>query len=93
VAKTFLRGRADEAPFLLQPRDRIIAMLIGAACGFVVGLTSVGSGTFFGLAMPLVYPLTAQKIVGTESSTRSASRSPSSSSSAESSSWECRRHR
>src|SRR6266487_3128329 len=35
-------------------------------CGFVVGLTSVGSGTFFGLAMLLLYPLTAQKIVGTD---------------------------
>ena len=66
VAKTFLRGRADDAPFLLQPRDRIVAILIGATCGFVVGLTSVGSGTFFGLAMLLVYPLTAQKIVGTD---------------------------
>ncbi len=66
VAKTFLRGRADDAPFLLRPRDRIIAVAIGATCGFVVGLTSVGSGTFFGLAMLLVYPLTAQKIVGTD---------------------------
>jgi len=66
VAKTFLRGRSDDAPFLLRPRDRIIAVLIGATCGFVVGLTSVGSGTFFGLAMLLVYPLTAQKIVGTD---------------------------
>ena len=66
VAKTFLRGRADDAPFLLRPRDRIIAVMIGATCGFVVGLTSVGSGTFFGLAMLLVYPLTAQKIVGTD---------------------------
>ena len=67
VAKTFLHGRAtSNAPFLLRPRDRIIAVLIGASCGFVVGLTSVGSGTFFGLAMLLVYPLTAQKIVGTD---------------------------
>jgi uncharacterized membrane protein YfcA len=66
VAKTFLRGRADDAPFLLRPRDRIIAVMIGATCGFVVGLTSVGSGTFFGLAMLLLYPLTAQKIVGTD---------------------------
>src|SRR6266545_6526229 len=66
VAKTFLAGRANDAPFLLQPRDRIIAILIGASCGFVVGLTSVGSGTFFGLAMLLLYPLTAQKIVGTD---------------------------
>ena len=41
-------------------------MIIGAVFGFVVGLTSVGSGTFFGLVMVLVYPLTMAKIVGTD---------------------------
>jgi uncharacterized membrane protein YfcA len=65
--KTFLHGKpASDLPFLLQPRDRAIAVTLGAAGGFVVGLTSVGSGTFFGLVMLLVYPLTAQKIVGTD---------------------------
>ena len=65
--KTFLRGKpASDAPFLLARRDRLTAIAIGASCGFVVGLTSVGSGTFFGLAMLLLYPLTAQKIVGTD---------------------------
>jgi uncharacterized membrane protein YfcA len=66
AAKTFIRGRADDAPFLLQTRDKVIAVAIGAVGGFVVGLTSVGSGTFFGLAMLLVFPLTAPKIVGTD---------------------------
>ena len=66
LVKTFISGRADDAPFLLARRDKVIAILIGASCGFVVGLTSVGSGTFFGLAMLLVYPLTAKKIVGTD---------------------------
>jgi uncharacterized membrane protein YfcA len=66
LVKTFITGRADDAPFLLARRDKVIAVAIGAVCGFVVGLTSVGSGTFFGLAMLLVYPLTAQKIVGTD---------------------------
>jgi hypothetical protein len=32
----------------------------------IVGLTSVGSGTFFGLVMLLAFPLTAAKIVGTD---------------------------
>src|SRR5437763_10665386 len=66
AAKTFVTGRADDAPFLLERRDKIIAIAIGAVGGFVVGLTSVGSGTFFGLAMLLVFPLTAPKIVGTD---------------------------
>jgi uncharacterized membrane protein YfcA len=67
-AKTFvLRGvRPDDAPFLLERRDRTIAFALGIAGGFIVGLTSVGSGTFFALVMLLVFPLTAAKIVGTD---------------------------
>jgi uncharacterized membrane protein YfcA len=66
AVKTFIKGRADDAPFLLQTRDKVAAVAIGAVGGFVVGLTSVGSGTFFGLAMLLVFPLTAPKVVGTD---------------------------
>jgi uncharacterized membrane protein YfcA len=65
--KTFLRGRAkSDAPFHLAPRDRRLAILLGASGGFVVGLTSVGSGTFFALVMLLAFPLTAAKVVGTD---------------------------
>ena len=68
VAKTFIkRGiQPNNAPFLLQRRDKVLATTIGGVFGFVVGLTSVGSGTFFGLVMVLVYPLTIPKIVGTD---------------------------
>ena len=68
LVKSFVkRGiRPDDSPFLLARRDKIIAASIGAVFGFVVGLTSVGSGTFFGLVMVFVYPLTLPKIVGTD---------------------------
>src|SRR5690349_19501030 len=68
IAKTLIKigVQPDDAPFLLTRRDRVIAFAIGAVFGFVVGLTSVGSGTFFGLVMVLVYPLTVAKIVGTD---------------------------
>jgi uncharacterized membrane protein YfcA len=68
LAKTFIkRGiKPTDAPFLLKTRDKVLAVIIGAVFGFVVGLTSVGSGTFFGLVMVLVYPLTMSKIVGTD---------------------------
>jgi uncharacterized membrane protein YfcA len=66
AVKTFLRGHPSDLPFHLGRRDKVLAIIIGSTCGFVVGLTSVGSGTFFGLAMLLVYPLTARKIVGTD---------------------------
>jgi uncharacterized membrane protein YfcA len=68
LAKTFVRRgvQPDDAPFLLQHRDRVEALALGVAGGFIVGLTSVGSGTFFALVMLLVFPLTAAKIVGTD---------------------------
>jgi uncharacterized protein len=68
AAKTLIKVgmQPDDAPFILARRDRVIAVAIGAVFGFVVGLTSVGSGTFFGLVMVLVYPLTIPKIVGTD---------------------------
>ena len=68
LAKSFIkRGvKPDDRPFILTGRDKVIAVIIGAVFGFVVGLTSVGSGTFFGLVMVLVYPLTMPKIVGTD---------------------------
>jgi uncharacterized protein len=66
AVKTFVRGRPGDVELHLSTRDKAIAVLIGASCGFVVGLTSVGSGTFFGLAMLLLYPLAAPRIVGTD---------------------------
>src|SRR5215218_9398605 len=68
LAKTFVRRgvQPSDAPFLLANRDRVICLALGASGGFVVGLTSVGSGTFFGLVMLVVFPLTAAKIVGTD---------------------------
>jgi uncharacterized protein len=68
LAKTFIRRgvQSSDAPFLLQQRDRVGAFALGATGGFIVGLTSVGSGTFFALVMLMVFPLTAAKIVGTD---------------------------
>ena len=59
LAKTFIKSHSDDAPLHLSTRDKVIAIAIGAFGGFIVGLTSVGSGTFFGLAMLFAYPLTA----------------------------------
>ncbi len=66
VAKNFVRSKFVPDVFELTRRDRIAAMLIGACGGFIVGLTSVGSGVFFGLTMLVVFPLRAHKIVGTD---------------------------
>jgi uncharacterized membrane protein YfcA len=66
LAKTFVRREPVAAELELTPGRRVLAVLIGATFGFVVGLTSVGSGTFFGLALLLLFPLSATRIVGTD---------------------------
>jgi uncharacterized membrane protein YfcA len=68
VLKTFVkRGvQPSEAGFVMQRKDKVRAVIIGAVFGYIVGLTSVGSGTFFGLVMVMIYPLTIARIVGTD---------------------------
>jgi uncharacterized protein len=66
LVKAYVRSKGDDRPFLLTRHDRVIAVGIGLVGGFIVGLTSVGSGTFFALAMLAVFPLTAAKVVGTD---------------------------
>jgi uncharacterized membrane protein YfcA len=68
VAKSFIRKKVigDDDRFDMATRDRVAAVAIGLVGGFIVGLTSVGSGTFFGLTMLFVFPLRAHKVVGTD---------------------------
>ncbi|HUZ16614.1 MAG TPA: sulfite exporter TauE/SafE family protein [Gaiellaceae bacterium] len=68
LAKAFVkRGvQPSEGPFIMSHRDKAIALATGVVFGFILGLTSVGSGTYFGLVMVLAYPLTMSRIVGTD---------------------------
>jgi uncharacterized protein len=67
AAKSFIRYHEhSNAPFLLRKRDRIAAVAIGAVGGLIVGLTSVGTGVFFGLSMLVLFPLRSAKVVGTD---------------------------
>lgn len=67
IAKSVLHKSAvGTVRWRLSTRDRIAAVLIGGFGGFIVGLTSVGSGVFFGLTLLVVFPLRARKVVGTD---------------------------
>ncbi len=66
LVKAYIHTAPADLPFILRPRDRLIAVSTGVVGGFVVGLTSVGSGTLFSLVMLIAFPLTAAKIVGTD---------------------------
>jgi uncharacterized membrane protein YfcA len=67
VLKSFVGKKViGDDRFVMTTRDRIAAVSIGVVGGFIVGLTSVGSGTFFGLTMLFVFSLSAHKVVGTD---------------------------
>jgi uncharacterized membrane protein YfcA len=67
VAKSLVQAETTgDASWKLTVRDKVAAVLIGAFGGFIVGLTSVGSGVFFGLTLLVLFPLRAHKVVGTD---------------------------
>ena len=67
LLKTAIRVReVGDGAFVMGRRDKIAAVLIGLFGGYIVGLTSVGSGVFFGLTLLFVFPLRAHKVVGTD---------------------------
>ena len=52
---------------LLQRRiSKVGTIAIGATLGFVLGLTSVGSGALIGLVLILLYKLSPRRVVGTD---------------------------
>ena len=66
VAKSLIHTKAPDPRWRLSNRDMVAAIVIGAFGGLIVGLTSVGSGVFFGLTLLVVFPLRAHKVVGTD---------------------------
>jgi uncharacterized protein len=52
--------------FVMQRRHKIAAVTIGATTGFVIGITSAGSGTVIAILLISVYRLTPKKVVGTD---------------------------
>ena len=50
----------------LDGRRKALTVAIGAVLGFILGLTSVGSGALIGLALILVFKLTPRRVVGTD---------------------------
>jgi uncharacterized membrane protein YfcA len=52
--------------FTLTRAHKIAAVAIGASTGFVIGLTSAGSGTLIAIALIAIFRLTPQRVVGTD---------------------------
>jgi uncharacterized membrane protein YfcA len=56
----------ERAAMHLYRRHIIAAILTGLTCGFVIGLTSAGSGTLIAIILIAVFRLTPQRVVGTD---------------------------
>ena len=62
-----LRNLVDERDrFDVERRHKVAAVLIGATTGFVIGITSAGSGTVIAILLIAVYRLAPKKVVGTD---------------------------
>ncbi|HEV2473664.1 MAG TPA: sulfite exporter TauE/SafE family protein [Chthonomonadales bacterium] len=61
-----LEHRMREWSAARRPSSPATPIVIGAVGGFLVGLTSVGSGTLFGVALLLVFGLGVREMVGTD---------------------------
>ncbi len=62
-----LRNLVEERDrFEVERRHKIAAVAIGATTGFVIGVTSAGSGTVIAILLIAVYRLAPKKVVGTD---------------------------
>jgi uncharacterized membrane protein YfcA len=62
-----LRNLIDERErFDVETRHKVAAVFIGATTGFIIGITSAGSGTVIAILLIAVYRLSPKKVVGTD---------------------------
>jgi uncharacterized membrane protein YfcA len=62
-----LRNLIDERDrFEVERRHKVAAVAIGATTGFVIGITSAGSGTVIAILLIAVYRLAPKRVVGTD---------------------------
>jgi uncharacterized membrane protein YfcA len=59
-----VNGERDS--FELERRHKVAAVVIGATTGFVIGLTSAGSGTLIAVFLIVLYRMAPKTVVGTD---------------------------
>jgi len=68
LLKTFMKNKYESNHFQIKSlhEKRTLTIVIGVILGFIVGLTSIGSGSLFALAMIYLYRLSPGELVGTD---------------------------
>jgi uncharacterized protein len=56
----------ERGAFRMQTRHKAAAVALGASVGFVLGITSAGSGTLIGIGLILGFRLSPHRVVGTD---------------------------
>ncbi len=68
LVRAFLKGmherERDSIP--MERRHKVAAVALGAAVGFVLGVTSAGSGALIAVGLILLFRLTPTRVVGTD---------------------------
>ena len=60
------QGANERSEVVLDTRHKVAAVALGAAVGFVLGLTSAGSGTLIAIGLILGFRLLPLRVVGTD---------------------------
>lgn len=68
LVKTFLKEKFEWNGLQMKPlhEKRGLTIAVGVILGFIVGLTSIGSGSLFALAMMYLYRMSSSELVGTD---------------------------
>jgi uncharacterized protein len=67
LTRALLQGRvSDRERFDPTPRNKVIAVVLGVFVGFVLGVTSAGSGTLIAVGLILLFRLAPRQVVGTD---------------------------
>jgi uncharacterized membrane protein YfcA len=56
----------ERATIQMEGRHKVAAVLLGLSVGFVLGITSAGSGSLIALGLILLFRLTPHRVVGTD---------------------------
>jgi len=59
-------GKGERETTPLARRHKIAAVTLGASVGFVLGITSAGSGSLIAVGLIMLFRLTPQRVVGTD---------------------------
>src|SRR5918912_1522559 len=67
LTRALLQGRlSDRERFEPTTRNKVIAVTLGVFVGFVLGVTSAGSGTLIAVGLILMFRLAPRQVVGTD---------------------------